>query len=108
MPPVPNGLNLPIPLLLECLDDVFSLSGNESEDNAENDFHVESCNKPQQFSLSELNDLIRDLALTKDAVQLLGTRLQEKNLFISRTSFYWFRNREKDFVPCFSQDDELI
>ena len=45
--PVPHGPNIPLPP--ECLDNMLFLKGNKSEDIAEDDFHVESCNEPQQF-----------------------------------------------------------
>ena len=34
---------------------------------------------PQQFSQPELNDLVRDLGLSKNAAEVLASRLQEKN-----------------------------
>ena len=34
---------------------------------------------PQQFNQPELNDLVRDLGLSKEAAELLASRLQEKN-----------------------------
>ena len=82
--PVPHGPNTHTPLPSECLDNVLSLLGSKSKDDAEDDFQVESCNELQQFSQLELNDLIRDLAHPKDAAQLLGSRFQEKNLLVSR------------------------
>jgi hypothetical protein len=37
------------------------------------------------------------LSLTKEKSELLGSRLKEKNLLAPGTTFYWYRNREKDF-----------
>lgn len=48
------------------------------------------------------------MALAKDSAELLGSRLKEKNLLAPGTSFSWFRNREKDFTPYFSEDGDLI
>lgn len=64
--------------------------------------------EPQLFSQAELNDLTRDLNLPKDAAELLGSRLQEKNMLAAGTSFSWYRNREKDFLPFFAEDQDLV
>ena len=53
----------------------------------------------QLFSQSHLNDLTRDLNLPKDAAELLGSRLKERNMLAPGTSFSWYRHREKDFLP---------
>lgn len=63
---------------------------------------------PQLFCQSELNDLTRDLSLSKKAAELLGSRLQEKNLLMPGTSFSWYRNREKDFIPFFTEDSNIV
>jgi hypothetical protein len=39
---------------------------------------------------------------------LLGSRLKQKNLLAPSTTFSWYRRREKEFVPFFSQDGELV
>jgi hypothetical protein len=39
---------------------------------------------------------------------LLGSRLKSKNLLSPGTSFSWYRNREKEFIPYFSQDGDLV
>lgn len=107
--PVPHGPDIPIPLQPESLDDVLALSETESDNKSSDDnFEVQDSSEPQLFSQSELNDLIRDLALPKESAELLGSRLSEKNLLSPGTSFSWFRNREKAFVPYFSQGDQLV
>ena len=50
------------------------------------EFQVGSSSGPQQFSQAELNDLIQDLGLPKQSTELLGSRLQEKNLLTPGTS----------------------
>jgi hypothetical protein len=39
---------------------------------------------------------------------VLGSRLKSKNLLSPGTSFSWYRNREKEFIPYFSQDGDLV
>ena len=54
-----------------------------------------------------MNDLIRDLNLSKDKAQFLGSRLKEKNLLNENVRIP-YRNREKDVENLFSKEDGLI
>lgn len=67
----------------------------------------DSC-ASELFSQSELNNLVRNLHLTKENSELLGSRFKEKNLFATGTSFSWFWYREKDFLPYFLKEGELV
>lgn len=85
------------------LDDSECYSSEEDEEE-----YKSKNTEPQTFSQSELNDLIRDLYLTKEGSELLGSRLTEKNLLEAGTTFSWFRYRERDFLPYFSEDRDLV
>jgi hypothetical protein len=61
-----------------------------------------------KFTQSELNDLIRELQLTKEKSELLGSRLREKNMLASGVKFSWYRNREKEFRKYYAQEDQLV
>jgi hypothetical protein len=61
-----------------------------------------------KFADSELNDLIRELQLTKEKSELLGSRLREKNMLASGVKFSWYRNREKKFRKYYVQEDQLV
>ena len=52
--------------------------------------YVMESESSQLFSQSELNDLVRDLSLSKESSQLQASRLKEKSLFLlgTRISFY--------------------
>ena len=52
--------------------------------------------------------MTRDLNLPKDAAELLGSRLKERNMLAPGTSFSWYRHREKDFLPLFAEDEDLV
>lgn len=59
----------------------------ECDSNEEDEEECKSKNaEPQTFSQSELNDLIRDLYLTKECSKLLGSRLKDKNLVTTFSS----------------------
>ena len=59
------------------------------------------------FTQEELNDLTRDLALSKSSAQILASRLAEKETLEKDVLFYWYRNREQEFCLYFSQDKDL-
>ncbi|XP_076056096.1 uncharacterized protein LOC143034074 [Oratosquilla oratoria] len=67
-----------------------------------------SGKSPQLFEQSELDDLVRDLGLSKESAQLLGSRLAEKNLLASNTHFAWYRHREQEFVQYFTKSDDMV
>jgi hypothetical protein len=50
-----------------------------------------------KFTPSDMNDLRRELPLTKEQSELLGSRLREKNILASGVKFSWYRSREKEF-----------
>ena len=59
---------------------------------------------PRSLIQSQLNDLTRDLGLSKENAQLLGSRLSESNLLFKETTLYWYRNREEKFRRFFEVD----
>lgn len=106
--PVPHGSDVLVPILSENLPEIDgSASDSNERPNIEEYKPGDSC-APELFSQSELNDLVRDLHLTKENSELLGSRLKEKNLLAAGTSFSWFRYREKNFLPYFSEEGELV
>ena len=56
---------------------------------------------PQQLSQTELNDLVRDLGLSKKVAEILASRLQEKHLLNNSANVLYFRNRDQSFVTFF-------
>ena len=66
--------------------------------------------KPSLFTQEELNDLVRDLNLSKESAELLGSRLNEKNLLSQGTKFAFYRNRETEFSNFFeyNKEEELL
>ena len=62
----------------------------------------------QCFNQHALSDLIRDLNLSKESSELLASRLNEKNLLNSETKITFYRSREKDLLPFFSEKNSLV
>jgi hypothetical protein len=108
MRPVAHGPNIPIPTPSETLDtsppdydyDVSVCDGV--------DFQPTTPSEPQSFTKCELSDLVRDLGLPKDRAEILGSRFQSKNLLSPGTSFSWYRNRDKDFMPYVAHDGSVV
>ncbi|GBO17295.1 hypothetical protein AVEN_252030-1 [Araneus ventricosus] len=94
----------------------LSLDGirSDSEDGATLSHQDESSSDvsvdegPQPYSQSELNHLVRDLDLSKDGVELLWSRLKNKNLLTPGISLSWYRHREKEFTQFFSKEGNLV
>lgn len=62
----------------------------------------------QQFNQSELNDFVRDLDLSKQAAELLASRLKEKQVLDQSVKVSFFRKREELFLPYFSEENKLV
>lgn len=56
----------------------------------------------------ELNNLVRELNLSKEKSQLLGSRLREKGALSADCTFRWYEHREKEFLPFFTQEEDLV
>ena len=108
--PVPHSSEIPVPQPPSSLDDILSESEDEDtlppQGESSSDFSFDEG--PQLFSQKELNDLVRDLGLSKESAELLGSRLKNKNLLSSGTSFSWYRHREKEFTQFFYKEGNLV
>ena len=62
---------------------------------------------PQKFNQSELNDLVRDLDLSKQEAEILASRLKEKHVLHSSAKVSFFRKRDKLFLPYFKEEKQL-
>ncbi|GBN51421.1 hypothetical protein AVEN_180577-1 [Araneus ventricosus] len=89
----PSTTSFPILNFCFCrsVDDIRSDSEDghtlHHQDESSSDFSVDEG--PQPFSQRELNGLVRGLGLSKDGVELLGSRLKNKNLLTPGTSLSW-------------------
>ena len=106
--PIPNDSDLLIPEPFNVMESPDS--DIEMQYGHEEVYDSESSNDsvPHKFEQAELNDLTRDLNLSKEAAQLLGSRLNSKNLLSSDTTFAWYRHREKEYTIYFLEDESLV
>ena len=76
---IPHGQDLPIPTppkVYSVDDDVIDKDDAYIKDISDPDFQPTSSTAPHLISQEELNDLERDLTLSKSQVELLGSQLQ--------------------------------
>ena len=71
-----------------------------------NTYHQVRQNVPQTFNQQELNDLIRDLGLSKDRAEYLAAAPKKKNLLLKGTKAYVYLDSEKEFRKFFTKDEE--
>lgn len=111
--PVPHSKEIPVPVF----KDFAALEGLENEEDMASDIEHESdvdfdefgsSSIPQTFSQSELNDLVRDLNLSKEASEVLASRLREKNLLQEDTYVSFYRTREKELLQYFKAEEDLV
>ena len=62
----------------------------------------------QQFNQLELNDLVRDLDLSKEAAEILASRLNEKHVLHSSAKVSFYRKRDELFLPYFKEEKQLV
>ena len=114
MRPVKHDESLPLPnppemWTLDSEDketDLDALSQAEAADDPE--FEPSASQGPHLISQAELNDLVRDLGLSKKKSELLGSRLQGWNLLSPDVKISVFRCRHEEFTKFFTQVDSLI
>ena len=62
---------------------------------------------PKKFTQGDLNDLVRDLSLSKEKAELLASRLNERNLLENNVHISYYRKRNFDLTTFFSIDGPL-
>ena len=116
--PTLHSDELPIPVFKGFLpsEDVGSDQEQETADETQEilsessdpSYETPQSLTPQQFNQPEINDLVRDLGLSKKAAKLLASSLQEKNQLSHTTKVSYYRNREQAFVPFFTEENKFV
>jgi hypothetical protein len=113
MRPVPHSEDLPVPHPLTHL-----IVGDESEHEAHTEVQSDEKDDPtleentssceHLLTQGDLNDLLRDLKLSKKQAELLGSRLKGWNLLQNGTKVCFFRNRQDGFQDLYSGENCLV
>ena len=65
-------------------------------------------NQIQLLGQGDLNKFVRDLGLSKQNAEILGSLLNERNVLHQSTTFYWYRKREEDLKVYFVKEGSLV
>ena len=100
--PLPHGPEIPIPNPPPDFSEFESLSSTDNDESLNDLWDQPTYDEPnyKQTNLltqAQLNDLTRDLYLSKESAKLLESRLRENNLLVPQITFYWNRNRDDEF-----------
>ena len=63
---------------------------------------------PHPFSQMELNDLVRDLGLSKSSTELLASRSKESNFLYNSARITFYRNRHEEYLRFFYAEKDLV
>lgn len=105
--PVPHSKSLQIPIP-PAVSPSFSSEDSSNDQSDEHDFNAEFANTDPHFpNQRELDDLIRDLSLTKSNAELLTSRLNEWNLLDPSCNTSAYRKRHMTFSQFYNVADAL-
>lgn len=111
--PVPHCSAIPIPVFTS-LQDVSDDETDESESNCSTYSDSASVSASsskttaQPFTQGQLNDLVRDLALSKEAAEILASRLGQHGILDSEARVTFYRHRDEILNQYFSEEDGLV
>lgn len=112
--PIPHDDTLPVPMPpadgLHSIEDIVvedDSTGRSSTPLTDPDYVPDENLEPQTFNQDELNDLVRDLALSKNKSEILASRLKQKNLLQKNVLITHYRKRNHDLTALFSVDGPL-
>lgn len=105
--PISHSPDIPIPqppLRSPSATEVDSVS----EPSSQEEFEVSTTTEPHLISQSDLNDLVRDLDLTKEKSEILGSRLKQWNLLQTDVNTTAYRKRHISLVTFYSKENSLV
>jgi hypothetical protein len=108
--PVLHDESLPIPPAPSAVILSDSSDSDVEKDTAmENDtsFEAPESGEPHLIRQTEMNDLVRDLQLSKNQAELLGSRLQGWNLLATDTKVSLYRTRDVELRKFFIKVESL-
>jgi hypothetical protein len=109
--PVPHDSQNVVPLPPASAESDTSDEENDSDDDMGADDVYEADltdeDKPHLLQQAELNDLIRDLQLSKEKSELLASRLKEWNLLERGTTVSYFRTRHVKLAFFYAMENDI-
>ena len=106
--PVPHNDDLPVPIPPQSAEAAAYSSDVDSPDELGEDCDFEEPNTSPHFpNQHELDDLVRDLGLTKSNAELLTSRLKEWNLLDPSCKTSKYRKRHETFASFYVVADSL-
>lgn len=106
MKPVPHSDELPKPIPPINQQLVSSSDDNSVGDDSLSD-EIITSNEPHRITYPELNDLVRDLNLSKEKSEILSSRLKQWNLLANDVRISSFRTRNNRLIPFFKDENQL-
>ncbi|KAJ8716001.1 hypothetical protein PYW08_013286 [Mythimna loreyi] len=103
--PLPHSEELPIPVPPVAMEIVSEASLDTASSFVPS--YEDRSSEPHLIEQPELNDLVRDLNLSKQHAELLGSRLQQWNLLAKDTKISVFRDRNKHLSTFFRAENKL-
>ena len=79
--------------------------GSDSSDNSSIIQYFQTS-KVQLFTQGQLNDMVRDLALSKEAAEILASSLSEHRVLDAEAKILFYRNRDEKLICYFSEEDD--
>jgi len=96
----------------------MTLSDSESNDDVGQDNKNMDCDptfsgaissdEPHLLTEGDLNDIVRDLNLSKKQAEILGSRLKGWNLLRQNNNLCFYRGRREEFKEFFSHEDGVV
>lgn len=106
--PVMHSEEFPVPKPPAIIPETFDAIEEKEEESGETEeYNSPHSKEPHLLTQPDLNDLVRDLNLTKEQAELLGSRLQGWNLLDSSTKITHFRTRQHTFQQYFLMSDDV-
>ena len=118
--PIPHCAEVPVPAftslpaltaadeMVEAMDDTDSGDSSISSSSSMGGVEYSPSSKPKPFSQGQLNDLIRDLGLSKESSEILASRLDEHGILGSETKITFYRNRDDMLIRFFTMEDYFV
>lgn len=109
--PVHHSSDLPVPVAPPAAQVPDEMEYIETEgsysDDGDDPLYIPDSTQPHMLSQGDLNDLVRDLNLTKEMSELLASRLQQWSLLERGVAVTAFRIRSANLAACFESFEKI-